>query len=195
MYVKKLRLQGLKKLLFFSVLNPINPLKISWLTWFYTAFALIVARSLCPLAEHGKKHPIIQLIFSRQASMKRGSPIHVKNPILQDDGGAYKGGRSPLVTTTRKAISRSRGRGWCVPCVSAMETCIRNLKPGPGNPRRLRQSSPLPKVIGRPGRWFKLAARATRFRYSWTKKQTAISVCAQMNASNYINLAWSNKQK
>lgn len=37
-----------------------------------------------------KDQPIIQLIFTRQASVKRGSPIHVKNLILQDDGGAYR---------------------------------------------------------------------------------------------------------
>jgi len=37
-----------------------------------------------------KDQPIIQLIFSRQGSEKRGSPIHVKDLILQDDGGAYR---------------------------------------------------------------------------------------------------------
>ena len=43
-----------------------------------------------------KDQPIIQLIFSRQPSVKRGSPIHVKNLILQDDGGAYRGGQTTL---------------------------------------------------------------------------------------------------
>jgi len=37
-----------------------------------------------------KDQPIIQLIFSRQPSVKLGSPIHVKNLILQDDGGAFR---------------------------------------------------------------------------------------------------------
>jgi hypothetical protein len=43
-----------------------------------------------------KDQPIIQLIFTRQPSGKRGSPIHVKNLILQDDAGAYRGGQ-PLL--------------------------------------------------------------------------------------------------
>ena len=38
-----------------------------------------------------KDQSIIQLIFSRQPSVKRGSPIHVRNLILQDDGGAFRG--------------------------------------------------------------------------------------------------------
>ncbi len=37
-----------------------------------------------------KDQSIIQLIFSRQSSVKRGSPIHVKNLILQDERGAYR---------------------------------------------------------------------------------------------------------
>lgn len=43
-----------------------------------------------------KDQPIIQLIFSRQPSVKRGSPIHVRNLILQDDAGAFRGEQTAL---------------------------------------------------------------------------------------------------
>ena len=43
-----------------------------------------------------KDQSIIQLIFSRQPSVKRGSPIHVRNLILQDDGGAFRGEQTAL---------------------------------------------------------------------------------------------------
>jgi len=43
-----------------------------------------------------KDQSIIQLIFSRQGSEKRGSPIHVRNLILQDDAGAYRGEQTAL---------------------------------------------------------------------------------------------------
>ncbi|MDB4804209.1 DUF5011 domain-containing protein [Verrucomicrobia bacterium] len=43
-----------------------------------------------------KDQSIIQLVFSRQPSVKRSSPIHVKNLILQDDGGAFRGEQTAL---------------------------------------------------------------------------------------------------